>query len=369
MKHAMSAAKPRRQRDEACSRGGAIDRWELLSLVVSLRKELGLTDRDVMVLRAHLSVLPQGPLSPGALNMSFMQLSELQNRACGMDERRFRRGEAQLAARGLIVRCLSANGRRFPERTADGRIIAAYGIDLSPVIARYQELSTLQTRLEDEARALKQRKNGLSARLASLQRQMAPSDSLTTLMDNTRNAFRRKTTTMSDLDALETEIAALENTLEPVSTARCPVPENSLQPDRTPGDAGQTVRHIESERKDIYTTTFRLNPSQIRNVWQQSSSLIEFYPETPPTEHEAKARIIEFGSFIGLGRDCVDAALLLAGLENTIRVVDYLSKKIDTVSKPRAYLKSILAKLLRGETVAAGSAYLPYPIGVQRLPA
>lgn len=59
-----------------------------MSLVTELRQDLGLADRDVMVLRAHLTVLPQGPLDPRGLNISFMSVSEILSRACGMDERR-----------------------------------------------------------------------------------------------------------------------------------------------------------------------------------------------------------------------------------------------------------------------------------------
>ena len=370
MEHAMSAAQPLGQSGKTCPRPSPIDRWELLSLVTALRKPLGLADRDVMVLRAHLSVLPHGPLVPGALNMSFMQLTEIQDRACGMDERRFRRGEVQLEARGLITRRLSANGRRFPERGADGRIIAAYGIDLSPVIARYSELCALKATLEDEARALKQRRNGLSARLSSLLRCIAPSDRLVALKAALRNALRRSSVTAKELDAFETEIAALESPC-PDKTAVTQVnqsrSEPSSRPDSSPADAGQTVRHIESEPKDINKHSALRRPGRYRHAWSQSTSLSEFYPDPPSSEHEAKGCIIEFSSFIGLGRDCVEAALSLAGLENTIRLVDYLATKIDRISKPHGYMKSMLAGLQNGESVAGGSVCLPRPANTRAL--
>ncbi|GGG85321.1 replication initiation protein [Salipiger pallidus] len=366
----MSAAQPLGQPGKPCPGPAPIDRWELLSLVTALRKPLGLADRDVMVLRAHLSVLPHGPLVPGALNMSFMQLSEIQDRACGMDERRFRRGEVQLEARGLITRRLSANGRRFPERGADGRIIAAYGIDLSPVIARHPELCALKATLEDEARALKQRHNSLSARLSSLLRCLTPSDRLLALKDALRNALRRSTVTEEELDAFETEIASMERS-DPApehTTEVDPTPRKLRpQPDTYTDDAGQSVRHIESEHKDINKHPAPAYSGHFRNAWCQTTSLSEFYPSPPSSEHEAKRSIIEFSSFIGLGRNSVEAALSIAGLENTIRLVDYLARKVDQISKPQGYLKSMLARLLRGDSVAGGSVHLSRPAHVQAL--
>jgi replication initiation protein RepC len=51
---------------------------------------------------------------------------------------------------GLIVPCDSPNGKRWGRRDTDGRIIVAYGFDLSPIAVRYDELRELATRLEHQ---------------------------------------------------------------------------------------------------------------------------------------------------------------------------------------------------------------------------
>src|SRR5205823_537591 len=50
---------------------------------------------------------------------------------------------------GLITMKDSPNGKRYGQRDRQGRIVEAYGFDLSPIAARYAEF----LRLADEARA------------------------------------------------------------------------------------------------------------------------------------------------------------------------------------------------------------------------
>ena len=169
-----------------------------------------------MVLRAHLTVLPAGPLRPDQLNLSFMKVSEILSRACAMEERRFHRGEVRLEAAGLVLRRLSANGRRFPERDSSGQIIGGYGIDLRPLLSSLDELAEIRDRIEAEKLALRQKRNHVSARFQNILRELyatareLPSH-VAEFKERLRNALRRKTTTLKDLERLEAEVADLEN--------------------------------------------------------------------------------------------------------------------------------------------------------------
>jgi replication initiation protein RepC len=49
-----------------------------------LRQLFKLNDRDITVLQAHLSVLPKGLLNAAALNMSYMKVQDILERANGM---------------------------------------------------------------------------------------------------------------------------------------------------------------------------------------------------------------------------------------------------------------------------------------------
>lgn len=375
MNTVLSAAVPRGQTEDVCpnSRSGpvALDRWDLLSLVTDLRRELGLADRDVMVLRAHLSVLPHGLLQPRRVNVSFMEVREILDRACGMEERRFRRGEAKLAALGLVDRRLSANGRRFPERDQEGKIVNAYGIDLSPIFRRYDELAAWRDRLDEEQRLLKAKKNGVSAYLQSILRAMASAGSVLPsrveeLRTRLRNAIRRKKTRIAELEEIEAEIAALEAT---VTTQPAPadernrdtysesssLPETAVSPDSPAEDDGPAVRHIESELKEEDSDEApSFNPLRIAAAWKGTSMLQSFYPDIPTREREVAHVLFDFSSFLGLGQKIIARALATFGWERLVVVLDYISRRVEQIAKPDGYIVSMIRSFEAGQPVAGG---------------
>lgn len=361
MKHEMPVAEPREHGVVPCPTAGSgpnvLDRWDVLSVVTALRRHLGLTDRDVMVLRAHLSVLPHGPLRPDGLNMSFMNLSEIQERACGMDERRFRRGEVRLEEVGLIRRNLSANGRRFPERDRSGAIVAAYGIDLSPLLSRFTELEERLAILTEEERHRRHRRNALSARMSAIVRSYGIAslpENLVDLRDALRNALRRK-------HPSDTELAVLERQLEQAETALntdITVPEDAASPDKTPADAGQTVLHIEPKPKDQNDMAVE----DMDQVWRKTTTLREFYTEAPATARTAWRVLTDFASFLTVKRDLVERMIAGMGWIDTVRHLDALATGIDRIKRPGSYLETILASTgqgVRGQGIRNGHRRFP----------
>nr|WP_281253230.1 helix-turn-helix domain-containing protein [Puniceibacterium sediminis] len=358
---------PRGQAISACPNPGTgprlLDRWELLSLVTGLRHELGLTDRDVMVLRAHLTVLPHGPLDPSKLNVSFMQIAEILERACGMDERRFRRGETRLEQVGLIRRRLSGNGRRFPERDNQGLIVNAYGVDIAPLFERYAELLDMRDRIEEERLLLRSRKNSVSARLQAalktfLQSSPKLPDWIESLRIQLRCAVRRKTTALDELDAIEARIAQFEAEISRADSDQQQdqtAMKTAVLADTCPVDAGQTVRHIESKLKEKNKKEhIRFDPRLIVESWRKTEMLQQFYPNAPEREREAAEALFSFSSFIGLGQSGVIHGLSVIGWEAMIHTLDYLSSKIATISRPEGYLRSMINAYEQGEPIAGG---------------
>ena len=376
------AVSPRGQADDACPNSclgpRPLDRWETLSLITELRQPLGLTDRDVMVLRAHLTVLPHGLLQPSGLNVSFMCVTEILKRACGMDERRFRRGEARLEKVGLIKRNLSANGRRFPERDKDGNIVNAYGIDLSPIFKMYERLVILRDRIAAERAILRQRKNALSARLQATVRRLTSAgqilpDWAEALRVTIRNALRRTSASLEDIDALEVEIDRITDVAaasELSSTSSAPlesfppalpdmVQETAVSPGKNTGDDGHCVRRIESKHKDIKKEGSPFNPRSIHETWLKTQTLREFYIDTPLSEHDLASVLIQFSSFIGLGRTSILNALATLGWENGILVIDYIGARLSNIERPEGYLASMLRSYDVGQPIAAGRVRRP----------
>jgi replication initiation protein RepC len=73
----------------------------------------------------------------------------LQQEALGLSQTQAKRLNRCLIEAGLVTMRDSPNGKRYGRRDAKGRIVEAYGFDLSPLAARYSEF----VRLAEEGRA------------------------------------------------------------------------------------------------------------------------------------------------------------------------------------------------------------------------
>ncbi|ETX13494.1 hypothetical protein OCH239_09900 [Roseivivax halodurans JCM 10272] len=385
----------------------------MLALVRDLRRDLGIGDREIAVLGAHLAVLPKGPVSARDLLMSYAEVAGLLDRANGMDERRFRRGEARLEEVGLIQRRLSANGRRFPQRNANDEVVDAYGIDLRPLFMRAAELRRWQAQVQEKTRRRTALATRISSRIAELRRRLekrlgsAP-DVLIEFAQRARAITRRKTATIEELSALEVQIKRMTTELEttgagatdPLQTSTAvtdsvkvgmyqkspaivhvaedgaremtttktdaptslseldaePTPSrvgNSSLPDRTPADAGQIDRQSESHPKESYSTPRDLKPGAIE-VWHECMELNAMYPVPPRSLHELVGVIREFSRFLGLGLDQVERALPVLGMSGMVVSLDYLAGRIHQINQPRAYLSKMVQRFQIGEVIAGG---------------
>jgi replication initiation protein RepC len=73
----------------------------------------------------------------------------MQQEALGLSETQVKEINRRLIELGLITMKDSPNGKRYGRRDPKGRIVEAYGFDLSPIAARYAEF----VRLAEEGRA------------------------------------------------------------------------------------------------------------------------------------------------------------------------------------------------------------------------
>ena len=392
---------PAGHKDPLCQRPAKgqfnIDRWEVLQLVKDTATVLGISDRDIAVLGAHLSVLPKGPIKSGQLLMSFMQVSTILPRANCMEERGFRRSETRLEETALVARKLSANGRRFAVRDASGRIVDAYGIDLEPLFLRIGEFREIRARLEEERQRKRALISRVTARLTDLKRWSADHigyvpDALSDLAALLRNQFRRKAITVLELCEAEAQVDALETKIIPqtekdaLSTRTeeppLPCPESALatvdmhvspklafkhqskiprsMADKSTVDAGHTDRHIDSKRKEYNKRHAFSRPDQdlkfsdIQETWSICMHINSFYTDSPETAQDLWNRVIEFSSFLGLGQANVLDVVAQIGWRNALLVMDYIAQKIAVIKAPQAYLAKMLDSYQRGHAIAAG---------------
>ncbi len=103
------------------------------------------------MLNALLTCLPETAMVAGNL-VVFPSNKALSLRAHGMAETTLRRHLGALVQAGLVVRRDSPNGKRYALRGGEG-VEQAYGLDLSPVLARAEEFEHLAAEAAAERRA------------------------------------------------------------------------------------------------------------------------------------------------------------------------------------------------------------------------
>ncbi|WP_312364695.1 plasmid replication protein RepC [Ensifer sp.] len=119
-----------------------IDKWKLFRTACEAKAVIGVSDRALAVLNALLSFYPKVELTPGRGLVVFPSNTQLALRTHGMAGTTLRRHLAALVDAGLILRKDSPNGKRYARRDSKGSIGDAFGFDLSPLLARAQELQT-----------------------------------------------------------------------------------------------------------------------------------------------------------------------------------------------------------------------------------
>ena len=326
------------------------DRWHVLQLVKDTARALGIGEREIAVLSAHLSVLPKGPARSDHLLISFAQVTGILERANCMDERRFRRGETRLEEVGLIARKLSGNARRFPVRNGRGQIVDAYGIDLRPLFLRVPELESLRDALAEDEACRRARRSHLSARLGALRRQV---EAGTLILDPQQaetiatlaRLCRRSQVGVDEFDCAERQLDEIST--EPVQSTSSEPP--ARLPDTTAGDAGQTVRLNESSRKEIQSPLM---------LWAKCPKMAGYFPDPPRTVSELARRAMDFLRFLGLTETAMNDLTERVEIPDLLVMLEYVTDRLGHIGNPAGYLRSMAARYSEGETVAGGSVRL-----------
>ncbi|MDL2403820.1 plasmid replication protein RepC [Rhizobium mayense] len=142
--------------------GKTVQKWKVFRDASEARERLGLQDRSLAVLDALLSFHPDNELREGAQLIVFPSNAQLMLRAHGMAGATLRRHLALLVDAGLIVRRDSANGKRYARKDGEGAIETAYGFDLSPLLARCDELAMMANEVVEARAAFRKAKEALT---------------------------------------------------------------------------------------------------------------------------------------------------------------------------------------------------------------
>lgn len=142
--------------------GKMADKWKVFRDASAAMNVLGIQSNSLAVLDALLSFYPHNELRQDAKLIVFPSNAQLSLRAHGMAGATLRRHIAVLVEAGLIVRKDSANGKRYARKDQAGEIENAFGFDLSPLLARSEELAMLAQQVMAERAALRNAKEALT---------------------------------------------------------------------------------------------------------------------------------------------------------------------------------------------------------------
>jgi replication initiation protein RepC len=142
--------------------GKTADKWKVFRDTAAAKEHLGIHSNSLAVLDALLSFYPDNELRQDASLIVFPSNVQLALRAHGMAGATLRRHIAVLVDAGLIVRRDSANGKRFARKDQVGEIERAFGFDLSPLLARSEELAMMAQQVMADRAALRSARESLT---------------------------------------------------------------------------------------------------------------------------------------------------------------------------------------------------------------
>ena len=337
-----------------------ITRRDLMAAVNTVSKDLGLRASSVMVIDALLSCLPckdpksglDAPISPLTLLTVYASNNTLCFRAKGITERQLRRHLERLDEIGLIQRKDSANGKRFPIHRG-GKVIGAFGIDLSPLLTRAEEFLALAEKRRQEADELR----GLRSYIHKLLKEclsLPLDENVRTGLEGTHNIMRRASTTLVQARAIVDKLtnllmcgdqANVERNHAPVVTPE-PKTTTTNQPQqdltviaKTSGSDGQNVRHKEPPKS--YTKKDTVESSTA--FWNSLTVLSEFYPNSPRSERAMVQIIFEFGKMLRIAQVTLTKAISTIGYAKTLIAQNQIAASAEQISNPDAYLTQIIS--------------------------
>lgn len=104
--------------------------------------------------------------------------SALQADELGIKTSQVKNLNRQLVSLGLVVMRDSPNGKRYGHRDKDGRILSAYGFDLSPLAVRYEEFRKIAAEARAERQAVRDLKRRATMARNSIKQTLAAMEEL-----------------------------------------------------------------------------------------------------------------------------------------------------------------------------------------------
>lgn len=363
-------------------------RGALMPVIRTIRRDLGLSTGDLLVLGALLSFLPckdretgvERPIGPDMVLVVFASNATLCDRANGMDERALRRHLSRLSDAGLIRRKQSATGKRFPLKR-DGMIRDAFGIDLTPLLERHAELADRAEEARREAEELRAlRAQALALRAEALETAAPHDEEARSFLEQVKTVLRRATLTAELVhDLIRTITRMLTSKAPDPKEAPCPA---HPEPGQTPGSAtppaqeapvapqltapdeapshpramptkcppetgsrsagdGRNVRHQDPSQINLKKRT---RASGLAALWQRCELVEIAFPDPPETDSELLKVIYDFGQLTRFDERILAEGVRHLGPHRLLEVLDYIGRNGASIRCRYSYLSKIMLR-------------------------
>ncbi|PZX14893.1 replication initiation protein RepC [Palleronia aestuarii] len=328
---------------------GSIDKWKLFERLRIGHEAFGVSYRNLAVLNALLTFLPQRELDGTKPLVVFPSNRTLSDRAHGMPESTLRRHLAALLKAGLINRQDSPNGKRYAARGRGGEMLHAFGFDLRPLVERSEEIAEAATRVEEDrdiCRRLKERLSLLKRDLLAFADGYADHTEANTISDGLAELQRvvRRKPNRSILEALAERMTNLRDNLAGEQTTESRLSnvkdaefERHLQkPEEDPSDYAGSQLSTQSHGMTV-TNALTAFPKAIELTDRPLSNWQDFVEFAGNIRKLMSVDQSTWTSSTGMvGRDVAAICLL------------YILERLDEIRNPGGYLRTLVRKISAG---------------------
>ena len=352
-----------------------VNKFETLRELAHARLAFGLTDRDLAVLQALVSFYHGATLSGDLL--VYPSNRALCERLNGMPCSTMRRHLAALVQAGVILRRDSPNGKRYVRRfrhqvIEDETQTQAFGFDLTPLVARFEEFCAAAEARRAQEEAFDRLRSNVSlmrrdlAALVAFGRDLRPDlglwDQLADLTALNSRALKRRLD-LADLQDIADTFACGLNAARSVLD---PTPSQKMS-----SNEPQNEQHYQNSNTDSYESELCLETAKAARSCEDSGGALVGSDEidTPPAptiplalvlsvcaeiHAYAESPIRHWHDFVraadkvrpmmGISPSAWDEARLVMGPEQAAIVLAAMLERFDEIRSPGGYLRTLVAK-------------------------
>lgn len=351
--------------------GKTVEKWKVFRDASEARMRLGVQDRALAVLDALLTFYPDSLLSADKAMIVFPSNAQLSVRAHGITGATLRRHLAALVDAGLIVRKDSANGKRFARKDRAGVVEEAYGFDLSPLLARSEELAQMAQQVAIDRAAFKRVKETLTICRRDARKLISAA-----IEEGAQGDWAMIETLYVELVARiprTPSIGELRGILDDMELLRSEILnilELQLKSEKTITNDAQNERHIQNSNPE---STTELEPSSEQEQGAKTeiqpkakretikafplSMVLQACPEvamygpggTISNWRELMTAAVVVRSMLGVSPSAYQDACEAMGPENAAAVMACILERAGHINSAGGYLRDLTSKARRGE--------------------